>query len=157
MNVPMTGFFTTRNTAVAQAPTPAQINWFQGRGIAVPVSREEAAKTMASIIASEETRTPSRAQLGMAYMSGVGLGWAGKDLPGAGVREISTQIALLQAVEQVQRALLDDNKSQEDVDSALHHLIGKVLERFAKPMPVERRTARAQVAESTAQAEAAPM
>lgn len=90
MNVPMTGFFTTRNTAVAQAPTPAQINWFQGRGIAVPASREEAAKTMASIIASEETRTPSRAQLGMAYMTGVGLGWAGKFFNDTATTEIYT-------------------------------------------------------------------
>jgi hypothetical protein len=74
-------------------------------------------------------------------MLGVNLGWAGKELPGAGVREVSSQIYILEAVEAVQRAIADDSKTQDDVDNALKVLMGRCLERFAKPVGEERRRA----------------
>lgn len=139
----VTGFFTTRNlTANLEAPTPEQASWFAKRGVSVPASKAEASAQMQAIIAREETSAPSKAMLGKAYMTGIGLGWCGKDLPGAGVREISTQIKLLVAVENIQRAMLDESKGQDEVDAAVQVLMGAVLERFAKAMPVERRVVR---------------
>lgn len=155
----MTGYFTSRTVGVAKAPTQAQIDWFTKRGLVAPADRQAASKLIEETIAREETRQASKAQIGAAYMAGVGLGWCGSDLPGAGVREVSTQIKILQAVEVVQRFMLDDNKTQDDVDIALQCLIGVCLERFAKPMPVERRTARQEQPAATQQpaAEPAPM
>lgn len=153
----MTGFFTTRNLAAnIQVPTPDQVAWFTKRGIPVPASKAEASTAMNAIIGKEETAPATQAMLGKVYMTGVGLGWCGKDLPGAGVREISTQIKLLVAVEDIQRAMLDDTKGQEDVDRLIQVLMGAVLERFAKAMPVERRVVRqpVQTEQATEQTEA---
>lgn len=152
----MTGYFTTRNVGVAKTPTQRQLEWFAQKGLVAPADRDAASKLIAETIAREETRAASKAQIGAAYMTGVGLGWCGADLPGAGVREASTQIKVLQAVESVQRALLDDDKTQEDVDKALQTLIAVCLERFAKPMPIERRVPRTQAA-AIDQVEDAPL
>lgn len=154
----MTGYFTSRNLGVAKAPTQAQLDWFAKRGLVAPADRQAASKLIEETIAREETRNASKAQIGAAYMAGVGLGWCGADLPGAGVREVSTQIKILQAVEVIQRFMLDDNKTQDDVDIAIQMLIGVCLERFAKPMPVERRVPRTeQAAATTPVAEPAPL
>lgn len=147
----MTGFFTTRNLASnIEAPTPTQVAWFAKRGMPAPASKADASAQMNTIIAREETAAPTQAMLGKVYMTGVGLGWCGKDLPGAGVRETSTQIKLLMAVEDIQRAMLDDSKGQDDVDRLVQVLMGAVLERFAKAMPVERRTVRQPLTEQAA-------
>lgn len=151
----MTGFFTTRNLASnIEAPTATQVAWFAKRGIPAPASKAEASAQMNAIIGKEETAQPTQAMLGKVYMTGVGLGWCGKDLPGAGVRETSTQIKLLMAVEDIQRAMLDDAKGQDDVDRLVQVLMGAVLERFAKAMPVERRTVRQPVTEAQTEAPA---
>jgi hypothetical protein len=72
-------------------------------------------------------------------MMGVGLGWCGKELPGAGIREAMTQVKILECVQAIQRAMLDDSKTQDDVDSAVKMLMATCMERLAKPMAVERR------------------
>jgi hypothetical protein len=135
----MTGFFTARDLGISRAPTPAQLAWFEKKGIKAPDTVEQASAMMKEIIGREETAPATKAQLGKAYMLGVNLGWSGKELPGAGLREVSTQIYILEAVEAVQRAIADDSKSQDDVDNALKVLMGRCLERYAKPVGEERR------------------
>lgn len=135
----MTGYFTARDLGISRAPTPAQLAWFAKKGIKAPATVEEASALMRQIIGAEETAPATKAQTGKAYMLGVNLGWAGKELPGAGVREVSSQIYILEAVEAVQRAVADESKTQDDVDAALKMLMGRCLERFAKPVAEERR------------------
>ncbi len=135
----MTGYFTARDLGVARATTPAQLAWFEKKGLKAPSTIEEASAMMKEVIGREETAPATKAQIGKAYMLGVNLGWSGKELPGAGVREVSTQIYLLEAVEAVQRAIADDNLTQDDVDNALKQLMGRCLERLAKPVGEERR------------------
>jgi hypothetical protein len=135
----MTGFFTARDLGISRAPTPAQLAWFEKKGLKAPATVEEASAMMKEVIGREETAPATKAQLGKAYMLGVNLGWAGKELPGAGVREVSSQIYILEAVDAVQRAIADDTKTQDDVDNALKVLMGRCLERYAKPVSEERR------------------
>ena len=131
-------FFTT-NSLNANAPTPKQVEWFNKRDLACPATREEASKLIAAEIARQETAPASEKVLGAAYMMGVGLGWCGKELPGAGIREAMTQVKILEQVQAIQRAMLDDAKTQDDVDNAVKMLMATCLERLAKPMPTERR------------------
>lgn len=145
-------FFTTASLN-ANAPTPKQVEWFAKRDMACPATREEASKLIAAEIARQETAPASEKVLGAAYMMGVGLGWCGKELPGAGIREAMTQVKILEQVQAIQRAMLDDTKSQDDVDNAVKMLMAVCLERLAKPMTTERRVVGMQ---PTAHAEPAP-
>jgi len=145
-------FFTTKSLN-ANAPTEKQIEWFAKRNLQVPATRDEASKAIAAEIAKQETAPAPERVLGAAYMLGVGLGWCGKELPGAGIREAMTQVKILEQVQAIQRAMLDDSKSQDDVDNAVKMLMATCLERLAKPMPVERRVVGMQ---PTAHAEPAP-
>lgn len=145
-------FFTTKSLN-ANAPTPKQVEWFTRKGLPVPATRAEASTTIAAEIAKQET-APAPENIGKAaYMMGVGLGWTGKELPGAGIREAMTQVKVLEQVQAIQRAMLDDSKTQDDVDNAVKMLMAVCLERLAKPMPVERRVVGQQ---PTAHAEPAP-
>jgi hypothetical protein len=139
----MNGYFTAKDLNIESNATPAQAAWFAQRGLDCPATKADASRTMREIIAREETKPASQAQLGKSYTLGINMGWPGKELPGAGVREVSTQIYLLEAVENVQRMVSDDSKTQDDVDGAVKVLIGRCLERLAKPMPVERRVGKA--------------
>ena len=75
-------FFTTKSLN-ANAPTPKQVEWFTKRNMVAPATREEASKLIAEEIAKQETAPAPEKVLGAAYMLGVGLGWCGKELPGA--------------------------------------------------------------------------
>lgn len=145
-------FFTTKSLN-ANAPTPKQVEWFHRKGLDVPATRAEASKAIADEIARQETAPAPENVIGAAYMAGVGLGWCGKDLPGAGIREAMTQVKILEQVANVQRLILDDSKSAEDVDEGVRMLLAVCMERLAKPMPVERRVVGMQ---PTAHAEPAP-
>jgi hypothetical protein len=131
-------FFTTKSLN-ANAPTPKQVEWFAKRQLQCPATREEASQMIAVEIAKQETAPAPDNVLGAAYMMGVGLGWCGKELPGAGIREAMTQVKILECVQAIQRAMLDDSKTQDDVDSAVKMLMATCMERLAKPMAVERR------------------
>lgn len=145
-------FFTTKSLN-ANAPTPKQLEWFARRNMDAPATREEASNLIAAEIAKQETAPAPEKVLGASYMLGVGLGWCGKELPGAGIREAMTQVKILEQVQAIQRAMLDDSKTQDDVDAAVKMLMATCLERLAKPMPVERRVVGMQ---PTAHAEPAP-
>jgi len=145
-------FFTTKSLN-ANGPTPKQVEWFARRNMVAPATREEASSLIAAEIAKQETAPAPEKVLGAAYMLGVGLGWCGKELPGAGIREAMTQVKILEQVQAIQRAMLDDSKSQDDVDAAVKMLMATCLERLAKQMPVERRVVGMQPA---AHAEPAP-
>ena len=131
-------YFTSKSLH-ANAPTAKQIEWFARKGLQAPATREEASAFIAAEIARQETAPAPEKVLGAAYMLGVGLGWCGKELPGAGIREAMTQVKILEQVQAIQRAMLDDSKSQDDVDNAVKMLMAVCLERLAKPMQVERR------------------
>lgn len=132
-------YFTTQSLN-ANAPTPKQVEWFNKRKLPIPATREEASQMIAAEIARQETAPAPESVTGAAFMMGVGLGWCGKELPGAGIREAMTQVKILEQVQAIQRAMLDDTKSQDDVDNAVKMLMAVCLERLAKPMAVERRT-----------------
>jgi len=131
-------FFTTKSLN-ANSPTPKQAEWFAKRNLPLPETREEASKQISASIAEQDMAPAPEKVTGALYMKGIGLGWCGKELPGAGVREAVTAVKLLEQVEAIQRAMLDESKTQEDVDTAVKMLIATCLERLAKPMPVERR------------------
>ena len=143
-------FFTTASLN-ANAPTSKQLEWFAKRNLPLPATRVEASKVISEEIAKQDTAAAPDNVLGALYMKGIGLGWCGKELPGAGVREAVTAVKILEQVEAIQRAMLDDSKTQDDVDAAVKMLMATCLERLAKPMPVERR-----VVQQQPQAEAAP-
>ena len=131
-------YFTTKSLN-ANAPTPKQIEWFAKKSLPVPATREEASKAIEASIAQADMAPAPEKVVGALYMKGIGLCWGGKELPGAGVREADTAVKILEQVESIQRAMLDDTKTQDDVDEAVKMLMGVCLERLAKPMPQERR------------------
>lgn len=113
----------TVTTSTIAAPTEKQIAALVRLGhTAVPATRSEASKLIDQLIASRETTPATPAQKARASALG------GRDLPGAGLREKSTQIFLLEAL-----AMFDAAKSQEDINAAAEMVIDRVRERFAKP------------------------
>jgi hypothetical protein len=72
------------------------------------------------------TCNPQQAQVGRAAALG------GRDLPGAGVREKSTQIAILEAFQLWQQADTD-----EQHQAALDLVMSRIQERFMKPVAVQ--------------------
>lgn len=79
--------------AVIAAPTERQLARLAELHIQHgPVSRAEASALISAAIAERDMRPATDKQRGRAAVLG------GRDMPGAGVREISTQIALLEAL-----------------------------------------------------------
>ena len=105
------------------APTDKQIAALTRLGSRdIPATRSEASKLIDSLIAARETAPATVAQRARASALN------GRDLPGAGLREKSTQIYLLEALN-----LLDGATTQADVNAAAEALIARVRERFQKP------------------------
>ena len=111
--------------ASVAAPSAAQVSLLATlKAPTVPATRSEASKLIFNLIAERDMKSATQAQIGRAGALG------GRDLPGAGVREKSTQIYLLEAL-----AIWDavDDDDAEAVSAALGQLVSRVRERFAKP------------------------
>lgn len=110
------------------APTDKQINRLVALGATnVPTTRSEASAMITKLIASRDMAAATQAQVGRAAYLG------GRDLPGAGVREKSTQIYLLEALALWDNAADDDVKA---VNDAVSLLVSRVRERFSKTVTV---------------------
>jgi hypothetical protein len=108
------------------APTQAQIDRLVAFGITtVPATRSDATALITKAIAERDMRPATTAQKGRAGVLG------GRDLPGAGVREASTQIALLEALVLVDNAADDTSRAE-----AIEMLIQRVRERLTKPVRI---------------------
>lgn len=108
-------------------PTQPQIDRLISLGITtVPSTRTEASAQITKAIAERDMRPATTAQKGRAGVLG------GRDLPGAGVREVSSQIALLEAL-----ALVDGSEFNSELHSeAIQLLIQRVRDRFVKAVKV---------------------
>lgn len=114
------------STNVSFAPTAAQINRLIALGVSdIPATRSDASKLISAEIAKRDMKPATQAQIGRAGALG------GRDLPGAGVREKSTQIYLLEAL-----AAFDSAAEGADANAAAELLIARVRERFVKPVTV---------------------
>lgn len=119
----MTNATTIANPA---APTVAQVQRLVALGInSVPATRSEASQMISAAIASRDMQPATLAQIGRAAALG------GRDLPGAGVREKSTQIYLLEAL-----VAFDNAEDGEATNAAAEVLIARVRERLVKPLRV---------------------
>ena len=109
------------------SPSVKQLETLARLGVTeIPATRSEASKLITARIASRDMRPATDAQKGRASALG------GRDLPGAGVREQSTAIYLLEAL-----ALIHGS----DIGTAEHKsyvemLQSRVEERFFKPTVV---------------------
>lgn len=92
----MTATNTVSATVVANTkPTEAQLNRLQTlnyTGDTTRMSRSEVSQLISKLISDRDMQPATAKQLGRAGVLG------GRDLPGAGVREVSSQIALLEAL-----------------------------------------------------------
>ena len=105
------------------APTQPQIYRLAQFGItSIPSTRSEASKLISEMIAKRDTVPATKPQIGRAGVMG------GRDLPGASIREKSTQIYLLEAL-----VLLDQAQNDDATDVAINMLIDRVRERLQKP------------------------
>lgn len=119
---------TTATVTNPAAPTVAQIDRLHKLNCsAIPATRSEASAMITKLIAQRDMAPATQAQVGRAAILG------GRDLPGAGVREKSTQIYLLEALALWDAAGEDD---AEAVNNAVSLMISRVRERFAKPVTV---------------------
>lgn len=108
------------------APTEAQVSRLLALGIStVPATRSDASKLISAAIAQRDMQPATLAQIGRAAALG------GRDLPGAGVREKSTQIYLLEAL-----VAFDNAPDGEQANAAAEVLIARVRERMVKPLKV---------------------
>jgi hypothetical protein len=127
------------SVATAAAPTEKQVLRLTALGAtAIPSTRSEASQLISKLIASRDMQPATLAQVGRAAALG------GRDLPGAGVREKSTQIYLLEALAAWDNAEENDAKA---VNDAVALLVSRVRERMVKPLTIT----------ITAPAEQAPM
>ena len=116
----------TTTVANPAAPTVAQVQRLIALGInSVPATRSEASQMISAAIASRDMQPATLAQIGRAAALG------GRDLPGAGVREKSTQIYLLEAL-----VAFDNAEPGEATNEAAEVLIARVRERLVKPLRV---------------------
>ena len=106
----------------ANKPTEAQLNRLGTLNYTgeVPASRAEVSKLISSLIASRDMQPATAKQLGRAGVLG------GRDLPGAGVREVSSQIALLEAL------IVFETAADEDKADAAKAMAEAVRTRFVK-------------------------
>ena len=117
---------TQTSSATAAAPTEKQVLRLQALGAtAIPSTRSEASQLISKLIASRDMQPATLAQVGRAAALG------GRDLPGAGVREKSTQIFLLEAL-----VAFDNAQAEADINAAAELLVARVRERFAKPLTI---------------------
>lgn len=114
------------SASTAAAPTEKQIARLVQLGVNTPpATRSEASNLIGKLIAQRDMQPATQAQIGRAGALG------GRDLPGAGVREKSTQIYLLEAL-----AVFDAADEGEPANNAAAELIRRVRERFVKPLTV---------------------
>lgn len=114
------------SASTAAAPTEKQIARLLQLGVTTPpATRSEASNLIGRLIATRDMQPATQAQIGRAGALG------GRDLPGAGVREKSTQIYLLEAL-----AVFDAADEGEPANNAAAELIRRVRERFVKPLTV---------------------
>ena len=124
---------TTAAVASVAAPTDKQMLRLAQLGyLAQPATRSEASRIITNLIAQRDMQPATDKQRGRAAVLG------GRDLPGAGVREVSTQIALLEAL-----AIYDaaDPEDQDAIQLALDTMVARIRERFCRPLTVTVRTA----------------
>jgi len=108
------------------APTDKQVQRLIALGVqSIPATRSAASAMISKMIANRDTQPATQAQIGRAAVLG------GRDLPGAGVREKSTQIYILEAL-----ALWDQADSDEQHQQALDLMVERVRERFCKPVTI---------------------
>lgn len=116
----------TQTTLSVAAPTEKQILRLQALGAtSIPATRSDASKLISTLIASRDMQPATTAQIGRAAALG------GRDLPGAGVREKSTQIYLLEAL-----VAFDNAPEGDAANEAAELLIARVRERLVKPMTI---------------------
>jgi hypothetical protein len=109
-------------TVIAAQPTAKQIERLLQLGYnETPRTRSEASATITRILAQRDMQPATQRQINAAGALG------GRDLPGAGVREKSTQIYLLEAL-----AIFDSATEGAEANEAAEVLIARVRERFAK-------------------------
>ena len=108
------------------APTDKQVQRLMNLGVhTIPATRSQASALISQLIANRDMQPATQAQVGRAAVLG------GRDLPGAGVREKSTQIAILEAF-----ALWQQAETDEQHQGALDLLMSRIQERFMKPVAV---------------------
>lgn len=112
-------------SAVPASVTEAQLYTLNKFGItAIPNNRAEASAMIANAIATRDMRPASVASVGKLGVLG------GRDLPGAGQREISTAITLVEAL------LMIDNTEGVAKQEWLEELANRVRARLTKPITV---------------------
>lgn len=109
------------------SPSVKQLETLARLGVTeIPATRSEASKLITARIASRDMRPATDAQKGRASALG------GRDLPGAGVREQSTAIYLLEALALIHGSDIGSPEHQSYVEM----LQSRVEERFFKPTVV---------------------
>lgn len=108
------------------APTEKQINRLLQLGYPqVPATRSEASQIITRLLVARDMAPATLSQRGRAGYLG------GRDLPGAGIREVSTQISLLEAL-----ALWDNADTDEQYQVAIDTITARIRERFARMQTV---------------------
>lgn len=117
--------------------TDAQIVALTKLGVSTPPAlRSEASRLITQLRTERDMAAPTSPQLGRAAALG------GRDLPGVRRREISAQIALLEAL-----ALLDAAENDEQRLQATELLVERARYRFQKPLTVRLPAPTAQAAD----------
>lgn len=108
------------------APTEKQINRLLQLGYPqVPATRSEASQIITRLLVARDMAPATLSQRGRAGYLG------GRDLPGAGIREVSTQISLLEAL-----ALWDNADTDEQYQVAIDTITARIRERFCRMQTV---------------------
>jgi hypothetical protein len=114
------------STSVVVSPSAAQVETLARFGITTNfATRSEASAAITKAIADRDMRGATAKQV--ARLNGLG----GRDLPGAGVREISTAIYLMEAV-----VLIDSTDDLVAKSEYLDILVDRCRERFTKAVKV---------------------
>ncbi len=114
------------STSVVVSPSAAQVETLARFGITHKfATRSEASAAITKAIADRDMRGATAKQV--ARLNGLG----GRDLPGAGVREISTAIYLMEAV-----VLIDSTDDLVAKSEYLQILVDRCRERFTKAVKV---------------------
>lgn len=120
----MTATNTITASVVANTkPTEAQLNRLQTlnyTGDVSKMSRSEVSQLISKLISDRDMQPATAKQLGRAGVLG------GRDLPGAGVREVSSQIALLEAL------IIFETAAEADKLEAARGMAEAIRARFVK-------------------------
>jgi hypothetical protein len=118
--ISMSTAIATPSVASLAAPTDKQLMRLGQLGYAgVPATRSEASAIITRLLAQRDMQPATTAQRGRAGV--------------LGVREVSTQIALLEALALWDAAAEDD---AEAINTAVETLVARVRERFCRPVTV---------------------